>query len=85
MNSRIKRPKITINLRIGSRKKTIFHTHISEMEDKKTAYNEGRVYSFFQYVTKIGYYLVSTIQWLKSEPLLGHIVKLVYNDHPWDP
>jgi len=44
MNSHIKRPKITIIKRIGSRKKPIFHSHICEIEDKKTEYNEGCLY-----------------------------------------
>ncbi len=44
MNLHIKRPTITINKRIGSRKKDIFELHIFEFADKKTAYNEGRLY-----------------------------------------
>ncbi len=44
MNSHIKRLKITINKRIGSRKKPIFHLHICKIADKKTAYNEGPLY-----------------------------------------
>ena len=43
MNSHIKRPRNTINWRIGSRKKAIFQSHIREIADKKTAYNEGRL------------------------------------------
>jgi hypothetical protein len=45
MNSHIKRPRTTINWRIGSRKKAIFQLHIGKIADKKTAYNEGRLYS----------------------------------------
>jgi len=42
MNLHVKRPcSITINQRIGSRKKAIFQSHKC---DKKTAYNEGRLY-----------------------------------------
>jgi hypothetical protein len=44
MNSHIQRPRITINWRIGSRKKDIFQSHICKIADKKTAYNEGRLY-----------------------------------------
>ncbi len=43
INLHIKRPRITINKRIGSRKKAIFQLHIREIADKKTAYNEGRL------------------------------------------
>jgi len=42
MNLHIKRPRITINYRIGSRKKAIFPSHICEIAEKKTAYNKGR-------------------------------------------
>ncbi len=42
MNLNIKRPRNTINWRIGSRKKAIFQSHICEIADKKTAYNQGR-------------------------------------------
>ena len=45
MNSHIRRPTITVNKRIGSRKKDIFESHIREFADKKTAYNEGCLYS----------------------------------------
>ena len=44
MNSHIKRPTITVNKRIGSRKKDIFQSHLHEFADKKTAYNEGHLY-----------------------------------------
>ncbi len=44
MNSNIKRPRITVNLRIGSRKMAIFQLHIQKITDKKAAYNEGRLY-----------------------------------------
>ncbi len=40
-NLHIKRPRITVNKRIGSRKKTIPGLHICEIADKKIAYNEG--------------------------------------------
>jgi hypothetical protein len=43
-NSHIKRPKVTVNQRIGSRKEVISGSHISEIADKKTAYNEGCLY-----------------------------------------
>ncbi len=46
MNLHIKRPTITVNKRIGSRKKAIFQLHIREFADKNTAYNEGRLYAF---------------------------------------
>jgi len=44
MNLHIKRPRITVNLRIGSRKMAISQSHIREIADKKTAYNEGSLY-----------------------------------------
>jgi len=45
-NLHIKRPRITVNLRIGSRKTTaISQSHICEIVTKKAAYNEGRLYS----------------------------------------
>ncbi len=40
-NSHIKRPRVTVNHRIGSRKEVISGLHICEIADKKTAYNEG--------------------------------------------
>jgi len=44
-NSHIKRPRVTVNQRIGSRKEAISGSHIREIADKKTAYNEGCLYS----------------------------------------
>ncbi len=44
-NSHIKRPRVTVNQRIGSRKEAISGSHICEIADKKTAYNEGCLYS----------------------------------------
>jgi len=46
MNSHLKRPTITVNKRIGSRKKAIFQSHIHKFADKKTAYNESRLYYY---------------------------------------
>jgi hypothetical protein len=43
-NSHIKRPRMTDNYRIGSRKKVISGSHIPEIADKKTAYNESCLY-----------------------------------------
>jgi len=43
-NSHIKRPRVTVNQRIGSRKEVISGLHIREIADKKTAYNEGCLY-----------------------------------------
>jgi len=40
-NSHIKRPRITVNQRICSREDAISGSHICEIADKKTAYNEG--------------------------------------------
>jgi hypothetical protein len=40
-NSQIKRPRVTVNQRIGSRKEAISGSNIHEIADKKTAYNEG--------------------------------------------
>jgi len=44
MISHIKRPWITVNLWIGSRKMAISQLHIHEIADKKAAYNEGHLY-----------------------------------------
>ena len=44
MNSNIKRPRITVNLRIGPRKMVISQSHMREIADKKVAYNEGLLY-----------------------------------------
>jgi len=43
-NSNIKRPRVTVNQRIGSRKEAISGSHICKIADKKTAYNEGCLY-----------------------------------------
>jgi len=43
-NPHIKRPRVTVNQRIGSRKEAISGSHIREIADKKTAYNEGCLY-----------------------------------------
>ena len=43
-NLHIKRPIITVNLRIGSRKMAISKSHMHEIADKKVAYNEGLLY-----------------------------------------
>jgi hypothetical protein len=45
MNLHIKRPRMTVNERLGSIKKAISGLHIREIADKKTAYNEGRLYN----------------------------------------
>jgi len=47
MNLLIKRPKISVNKRIGSRKMAIFELHICKIADKKTTYNEGPLYLNF--------------------------------------
>jgi len=44
IGSHIKRPRITVNQRIGSTKKAISGSHICEIADKKTTYNEGCLY-----------------------------------------
>jgi hypothetical protein len=44
MHSHIKRPRIKVNQRIGSRKEAISGSQIREIADKKTAYNEGCLY-----------------------------------------
>jgi hypothetical protein len=50
-NLHIKRPRVTVNQRIGSRKEAISGSHIyiyiCKIADKKTAYNEGCLYSLF--------------------------------------
>jgi len=43
-NLHIKRPRITINLRIGSRKTGISQLHLCKITVKKAAYNEGCLY-----------------------------------------
>ncbi len=43
-NSHIKRPRVTVNQRIGSRKEAISGLHMREIADKKTTYNEGCLY-----------------------------------------
>ncbi len=43
-NLHIKRPRVTVNHRIGSRKEAISGSHICKIADKKTAYNEGCLY-----------------------------------------
>jgi len=43
-NLHIKRPRIIVNQRIGSRKEAISGSHVHKIADKKTAYNEGRLY-----------------------------------------
>ncbi len=48
-NSHIKRPRITLNQRIGSRKEAISGSHIHKIADKKTAYNEGCLYLLYQF------------------------------------
>jgi hypothetical protein len=45
-NSHIKRPRITVNQTIGSRKEAISGSHIHEITDRKTAYNEGCLYLY---------------------------------------
>jgi hypothetical protein len=44
MNSLIKRPRIPVNWGIGFLKRANFQSHICEMADKKTAYNEVHLY-----------------------------------------
>jgi hypothetical protein len=45
MNSHIKRPRVIVNQRIGSRKEVISGSHIREIADEKTAYNVGCLYN----------------------------------------
>jgi len=44
INLHIKRPRITVNLRIGARKRAISQSHICKIAGKKAAYNEGHLY-----------------------------------------
>ncbi len=44
MKSHIKRPRMTVNWRIGSRKKDNSQSKIRKIADKKTAYNEVCLY-----------------------------------------
>jgi len=48
-NSNIKRPRITVNQRIGYRKEAISGSHIREISDKKTVCNEGCLYCQAQF------------------------------------
>jgi len=43
-----KRPRITVNLRIGSRETAISQLHIHKITDKKATHNKGRLYFFGQ-------------------------------------
>jgi len=45
INSHIKRPRVTVNQRIGSRKEVISGSYIRKIADEKTAYNEGCLYN----------------------------------------
>ncbi len=54
MNLHIKRPKITVNQRIGSRKEVISGLYIWEISDNKTAYNEGCLYIIIISIKKLG-------------------------------
>jgi hypothetical protein len=45
MKLQIKRPRITLNLRIGSRKMAISQLHIRKIADKKVACKEGCLHS----------------------------------------
>jgi len=50
INLHIKRPRIIVNLRIGSRKMGISQLHICKIADKKAAYNNidfGHVLIYF--------------------------------------
>jgi len=44
MNAPIKRPRITVIFRIGSRKMAISQSHIRKIADIKVSYNESRLY-----------------------------------------
>ncbi len=44
-NLHMKRPRITINLKTGSRKMAISQLHICKIADKKAKYNEGCQYN----------------------------------------
>jgi len=44
-NLHIKRTRITLNQRAGSRKEAISGSHICKIADKKTAFNKGCLYS----------------------------------------
>ncbi len=44
MNSQIKRPRMTVNCWISSRKMVNLQSQIHEFADKKTAYNEVHLY-----------------------------------------
>jgi hypothetical protein len=52
-NLHIKRPRITVNQRIGSSKEAISGSHIREITDKKTAYNEGCLYFINQCLSEV--------------------------------
>jgi len=46
-NLHIKRPRITVNKRIGSKKKTFLDHIYAKSQVRKTAYNEGCLYLHF--------------------------------------
>ncbi len=54
MKSHIKRPRMTANWRIGSRKKDDSQSQIREIADKKTAYNEVCLYTHL--LEKVGFF-----------------------------
>jgi hypothetical protein len=47
MNLHIKRPRITVNFRIGSKKMAISQLHICKIAVKQAAYNKGCQYFDF--------------------------------------
>ncbi len=53
MKSNIKRPRMTANCRIGSRKKDNSQLQIQKIADKKTAYNEVCLYCNLQQKSQI--------------------------------
>jgi len=52
MNLHIKRPRITVNLRIRSSKMAISQSHLRKIADKKVAYNEGCLYIHTTHIFK---------------------------------
>ena len=67
MNSHMKKPRMTVNYRIGSRKVANSQSHIREIGDKRTAYNEGRLYLFFLFCLFLNiYYSLTFLNYLHT-------------------
>jgi len=54
-NLHIKKPRTTVNYRIGSRKRAISQSHIPKVADKKIAFNKGRLHFMIKFVSHIDF------------------------------